>query len=99
MLKVISKEGFALSRFKFLRRMRNVRISHSQYNIRYIIYNKDDSPVDSSKTANSEDTVEINDHGDGEGLFHHLRDDRLASPRSHHLDRGERDISEWQGQI
>lgn len=51
----------------------------------------------SSKTANREDIVEINDYGDGEGLLHHLRDDRLSSPRPYHLDRGKRDVSEWQG--
>jgi len=69
----------------------------SEYYPRYIARNKRNLPVGSSKTAHREDTLEANGHGDGEGLLHRLRDDRLASPRSHHLDRGERDVQEWQG--
>ena len=59
--------------------------------------NKCDLLVGSSKTTYREDTVEANGHGDGKGLLHHLRNDRLASPRSHHLDRGKRDVPEQQG--
>lgn len=53
----------------------------------------DPPPVVSSKTAQREDIVEASGHGDGEGLLHHLRGDRLAPSRSHHLDWGKRDVS------
>lgn len=52
-----------------------------------------DTPIGFSETAHGEDTVETNDPGDGKGLLHHVRVDRIASSRSHHLARREQYVS------